>query len=96
MTQIKKAFLFLSLAVCIGFSAFGIQKAVRSEQADGYVYWIKEYNGKVAVFENNAQQPQEILDCPLDSLPNEEIKRIQNGIPVSSPEELQQWIEAYD
>ncbi|HBL41206.1 MAG TPA: hypothetical protein DDY98_06410 [Ruminococcaceae bacterium] len=96
MTLKQRLLLFLVLTVCIGFAVFGTQKAADSKQADGCVYWIKEYNGMVAVFETDSQMPQEVLDCPINSLPTEEAERIQSGIPVSSEEELQQLIEAFD
>ena len=62
----------------------------------GYLYTVKEYEGKVAVFDYGAASPAEILDCPLSSVPEEEAEKLKAGIDVATETELQQLIEAFD
>ena len=88
--------ILLVLVLLCGFSIRNAQKAADPERADGFAYMVKEYDGMVAVFRGGSNLPDEILDCPLDSLPPEEIQRVKEGIPVSSEQELQKLIEAFD
>jgi len=90
------AAVLLVLAILCGVSARNTQKAADPEKADGYVYVVKDYNGMVAVFRTGSNLPDEVLDCPLDSLPPEEVQRLKEGIPVSNEQELQKLIEAFD
>ena len=93
----KFTVILLTLTLIGGAAArFAQQKTADPNGADGFAYVIKEYNGSVAVFRNGGDRPEEILDCPLDSLPQEEIQRLKNGIGVSSEDELQRLIEAFD
>lgn len=87
----------VALALIGGAAAHSAQqKAADPNGADGYAYWIKDYHGKVAVFQNGNDRPEEILDCPLDSLPQEEVQRVKEGIPALDETELQHLIEAFD
>ena len=62
----------------------------------GYRYTVKEYNGNVAVFGFGTTYPIEVLECPVNSLPDEEAQKLSAGIDIETEEELQQIIEAYD
>ncbi len=95
----RKAFaaILIALTLICGAAARSVQqKTAGSSGTDGFAYVIKDYNGRVAVFQNGSDRPEEILDCPLDSLPQEEALRVRNGIPVSDEAQLQRLIEAYD
>ena len=99
VSKIKRkiiAAVLLAAAILGGISARNAQKAADPQRADGCAYVVKEYNGMIAVFQNGSNLPDEILDCPLDSLPPEEVQRLKNGIPVFSEQELQKLIEAFD
>lgn len=62
----------------------------------GYKYTVKEFNGKIAVFNYGAARPLEILECPLSSLPSTEKTLLSEGINVENDIQLQKLIEAYD
>lgn len=64
--------------------------------AVGYKYTVKEYNGNVAVFSFGNTYPIEVLECPVNSLPDDEAQKLSVGIDIKTEEELQQLIEAYD
>ncbi len=68
----------------------------REKLTVGYQFTVKEYNGKVAVFDYGTATPVEILDCPLSSLPADEASKLKAGINVATETELQQLIEAFD
>lgn len=58
-------------------------------------YTIKEYNGKVAVFENNNTQPKSVYDSYISVLPEKDRKRLKYGITVDNEKDLQRIIEDY-
>lgn len=68
----------------------------REKHTVGYQFTVKEYNGKIAVFDYGTATPVEILDCPLSALPADEADKLKAGINISTETELQQLIEAYD
>ena len=75
----------------------------KKEEADSnsitvsFRYTVKNYNGKVAVFNfGDDSYPVEILDCPINSLPESEKEKLNKGINIFSEQELQEIIEAYD
>lgn len=59
------------------------------------IYTLSEYKGRVAVFYNNNSSPDEIYDSFLDSLPEDDVIALKEGITVFSKEELQQLLEDY-
>lgn len=58
-------------------------------------YTIKEYNGKIAVFENNNTFPENVYDTYISVLPESDQERLKNGITVNDKTELQRIIEDY-
>lgn len=72
------------------------QKAAGSDEAGGTAYVIKAYHDRVAVFEKGNGRPEEILDCPLDSLPQDVVQKLEQGITAADEKELQRLIEAFD
>lgn len=95
----RKAFAALLIALlflCGAAAQHAQRKAAGPNGADGLTYVIKAYHGRVAVFENGSDRPKEILDCPLDSLPPEEMQRLEQGITAADEKELQRLIEAFD
>ena len=58
-------------------------------------YTIKDYNGKVAVFENDNTYPQNVYDSYTSVLPENDQKRLREGIVVTNTAELQRIIEDY-
>ncbi len=62
----------------------------------GYKYTVCEYNGKVAVFVYGEKQPETVLDCRIESLPESDAENVRKGIHVINDSELQYLIEAFD
>ena len=59
------------------------------------VYTLKEYRGKLAVFSSNEDQPLEIFDTPVSTLPLDDRRQIEEGITAVSESQLQKLIEDY-
>jgi hypothetical protein len=64
-----------------------------SVSSDKTVYTVKEYNGKIGIFENNALIYT--LDKYVFTLPEYDKKLLSSGIEVSTKEELYEIIEEY-
>ncbi len=77
-----------SLAFIIASSAFP------KEQTDTQ-YIMRDYDGRIAVFRNGEDYPEEVFDIFTSSLPQEEWERMINGIAIKDNQELQEMIEAY-
>ncbi|MBR5246695.1 MAG: hypothetical protein IKV25_04905 [Clostridia bacterium] len=58
-------------------------------------YTVKDFNGRIAVFENNNTYPQSIYDSYTSVLPEDDQKRLREGIVVSNTTDLQRIIEDY-
>lgn len=65
------------------------------KQINGYL--VKEYEGKIAVFEQHGTDPVFVLDNPrIRDLPAYDRALLAVGIPVKNTEELGSLIEDYD
>ncbi len=73
-----------------------IKKTDSTETTVGFLYTVKEFNGKVALFEYGENLPFQILESPISNLPQSEADKIRSGINVSTEKQLQNIIEAYD
>lgn len=56
---------------------------------------IKNYNGNVAVFEENEAAPIKILETQTDTLPLETAERLKNGITVFTHDEYLSYLEDF-
>ncbi len=60
-------------------------------------YTVKEYNGKISVFENGSSEPLYSLDSPfVRDLPDYDRELLTKGIKAGSDEELLRILEDYD
>jgi len=59
------------------------------------LYILKEYDGRVALYKINKEEPIEVFDVYTDSLPYDDYLLIKNGIKIKSEAELQKIIEEY-
>lgn len=59
------------------------------------LYVIKEYEGKVAVYEAQSPTPIKVYDTYISSLPEYDRLLLRTGILVNSKEELSQRIEDF-
>jgi len=53
------------------------------------------WKGYVALFEKGREEPRQIFPCPVDSLPEQDQKRLQEKIPIRNQRDLQQALEDY-
>lgn len=58
-------------------------------------YYLKDYNGKIAVFKGNSEVPYHIYDVFTDSLPKEDSEAIKYGIEAHSENELKNLVADY-
>lgn len=56
---------------------------------------VGEWDGQVAVFLPHSTVPERVYDTVLVSLPEEEQRRLKNGIEVENDEALRQLLEDY-
>ncbi len=64
------------------------------EQSEHY-YILKEYEGKLALFESEEITPKEIFDININIFPENDIKKLQKGILAENEEELIRLIEDF-
>lgn len=58
-------------------------------------YTIKEFFGKVAVFEGNSESPVKITDTAVSSLPDYDKKQLKDGVCAYGEKELKRLLEDY-
>ena len=56
-------------------------------------YTVKDYGGKVAVFENESSEPLVVYEIYTHLLPDNDIELLRRGIKVTSQEQLQTCLE---
>lgn len=60
-------------------------------------YTVKEYNGKIAVFENGNTEPLKVMESPyIRDLPKTDQEILSQGIIVYDKTELNKILEDYD
>lgn len=58
-------------------------------------YFLKDYNGKIAIFKGNSEIPYEIYNVFTSSLPETDVLKIKNGIEANNENELKELISDY-
>ncbi len=60
-------------------------------------YTVKEYNGKIAVFENGNTEPIKVMESPfIRDLPAKDQELLSQGIVANDKAELNKILEDYD
>lgn len=72
-----------------GISASSAQRT----SAAGFV--IKEYEGKIGIFQIDSDRPIQVLEVYVETLPDTEQQRLKKGIVIWSEKDLRSLIEAY-
>ena len=67
--------------------------APASEPVETYI--VGEWEGRLAVFAEGRQTPDQVYDVYISTLPEEEQKRLEAGIPASDEKELASLLEDY-
>ncbi len=58
-------------------------------------YTVREFDGQIGIFNGNEKTPIEVFDTSVALLPKSDQELLEQGIIVSTPEELQRIIEDY-
>ena len=58
-------------------------------------YTLSEYNGQLALFRDDQDEPVARYEAYTNLLPPNDVSLLQEGIPVSSQEELQRLLEDF-
>ncbi len=66
-----------------------------SQPVEEYKYILKEFNGKLAVFEIDEKTPKMIFDVTIDSLPEVDALALKNGLKIKDEQELNDRIEDF-
>jgi|GEM_PF-430540 len=69
--------------------------APQPESSAAAVYILGEWEGKLAVFLPGKENPSQIYEVYITTLPSAEQERLQAGVPVGSEEELDRLLEDY-
>lgn len=60
------------------------------------VYIVREYKGQIGVFAENEETPSQIVDVPVDILPEADQKMLKDGITVRGEDKLNSILEDYE
>ena len=90
----------LSAGTAAAFSSLHEQReqsrAVQPEEdAPAPAYWLKEYNGRLAVFEPGGVDPVRIIDLDVRTLPPYDQGLLQAGIAAGDRQGLSRLLEDY-
>ncbi len=96
----RKIILYLSAIITmLILTSCTIEKSdlnISTSTFDNKVYIVKEYDGRVAIFQKGVKHPIQTLDCLIKDLPPDAVEALATGIEVNNIDELQKIIEAYD
>lgn len=59
------------------------------------LYTVGEWNGQLAVYVREKTEPEQVYDVYITTLPEEEQRRLQQGVPVEDEETLLRLLEDY-
>ncbi len=91
----NKKYISLYIFLCITLLSVLIIGIHFYDSEESYGYTLKEYNGKIAVFTDNADEPESIIDTDINIFSDNDKVLLKNGITVYSVEELYRLIEDF-
>ena len=59
------------------------------------IYIVKEFKGKIAIFEKDKESPFRIIDTPVSNLPKIDQELLAQGIEIENEDDLDSLIEDY-
>ena len=68
-------------------------RTTAEEGADKYI--IKDFHGKIAVFENGGEAPVKITETLTSSLPQFDTKQLRQGVYAENEREVKRLLEDY-
>lgn len=86
------AVLFLAAGA---YLVFGRGKEIPPEEPASFCFRLGVWEDRLAVFTGGDLKPSEVLDIPLEGLPETDRVLLTDGIPLRDREELRRAIEDY-
>ena len=91
----------ISITLILTILSFGVIKpppssAVDTNSTRETKYYLKDYNGMLAIFEGDRTIPLEVLKVSISSLPERDIEKIKKGIFADSLNEIISLAEDYE
>ena len=93
LKTIEKWYIFLCVILLCVFCAAVSPPAPAEAPVPTYV--LSVYRGHIALFFANKNQPIEVYDVKITSLPEADAERLVYGIPAADENELQRLLEDY-
>ena len=56
---------------------------------------LGSWKGYLALFEKGSEEPRQIFPCPVDALPEEDQRALEEKIPILNQRDLQNALEDY-
>ncbi|BCI59847.1 BofC C-terminal domain-containing protein [Solibaculum mannosilyticum] len=97
-TSVLVATASLAATLCILMGASMIGSSTQASPSSSAVTggWVmRDYQGKIAVFQDGNDDPTQVLDIYVNSLPEHDQDLLESGIRIDDQKELQQLIEDY-
>lgn len=98
----KRIIIIFAVAVAAVLLTFGgckdnkTENNARTMSADS-AYTVREYRGKIAVFEGKSETPDYVLESPLvRDLPMKDREKLSSGIAAANENELDGILQDYD
>jgi hypothetical protein len=86
----------LTIAVIlIPMTGMGQQPSGDPSSQTAPAYTVREYQGKIAVFEGNAEEPSQVLSIETSAFPQEDQQLLKVGIHAATKADLQRILEDY-
>ncbi len=95
----------LCAAVCAALALFALivipltgmreSPAAKAPAQQTAAYTVREYEGRIAVFEGDAAAPSRVLPTEVTQLPEEDRQLLGQGLCASTQAELQRILEDY-
>lgn len=94
-TAVLACFAAAYLAYTVFVPVTDISKDPAAYSTESYSYYLRDCEGKIALFAANSETPLEVYDILTSSLPAQDSARLLGGIGAASREQLQALLEDY-
>ena len=85
--------IFCTILIMVSIYTFLPDRSPISAEETQLQYIVKDYGGKVAVFDDNSNIPLVVYEIYTHLLPENDIELLRRGITVTSQEQLQSCLE---
>ncbi len=101
MTAVAAAVVVLFLAAALSLAVDRLpdsgeeQRQSTTDETEGAYRIVRNFQGHVAVFSPNEEEPEQVYDMMVALLPAPERERLEEGIPVADSRALKRLLEDY-